>query len=635
MALLNLITKPEDLKKLKIEEIERLAHEIRQKIIKVVSKNGGHLASNLGTVELSLALHYVFNSPRDDIIWDVGHQTYTHKILTGRLDRFNTIRKFKGLSGFQKFSESEYDSFTTGHSGTSISAALGIAFAKEYKKDNSKVIAVIGDGSMTSGLSFEGLNLVNETSRKLIVILNDNKMSISKNVGALSEFFRRKISIEKYMDMKKGIEKLIKQIKLLKNDIFKLNENEDAFINRYVTLGMYFSVFNLCYIGPIQGHKICSLVEILNKIKSINKPVLLHILTKKGKGYLPAENDPVRFHGCDSFNIEDGKKITPISKETYGDIFGKTLIKLAAKDKRIVVITPAMKNGTSLSEFSKIYPNRFFDVGISEQHSVTFSAGLAVKGLKPIVAVYSSFLQRAYDQVIHDVCIEKLPVIFAIDRGGLVGEDGPTHHGIFDLSYLRAIPNIIVMSPKDEIELQRMMATAVNLDVPVAIRYPKGQNLNFKPLLDNPSPIDIGKAEVLYEGNDIIIFAIGATTYHALEARKKLLHKNIYATVVNSRFVKPLDQKLIKSLAAKIPYIITVEDNVLNGGFGSAVAEALVDSNIEPVHFKRLGIDDIFVEHGDQKSLYQAHGIDSNGIENAAKCLLLGGKNYSNALDFS
>jgi 1-deoxy-D-xylulose-5-phosphate synthase len=624
LSLLEQINSPDDLKKLSRNDLPVLAKEIRKVIVEVVSKTGGHLASSLGSVELAIAIHYVFDTPNDKLIWDVGHQTYAHKLLTGRRDQFHSLRQYKGISGFTRMQESPYDTFSTGHSSTSISAGLGVAHAKHLKKEKSKVIAVIGDGSMTAGIAFEGLNQAGDRFKdtQFIVILNDNDMSISRNVGALSSFLSRKFSSKRLQDARKDFGDFLKSLPKIGDDIYQLAKRTEESFKTFTTPGMLFEAFDFEYFGPINGHRLNHLIDILKNVKYLNEPVLLHVTTQKGKGYPPAEKNPVYFHGCGCFEIESGQCIEPKnSVATYTEVFGQSMVQLAQDDKRIVAVTAAMPEGTGLGEFARRYPDRFFDVGIAEQHGVTFAAGLATEGMKPVFAIYSTFLQRAYDQVLHDVCLERLPVIFAIDRGGIVGEDGSTHHGLFDLSFLRSLPNMVVMAPGDENELCRMLATALNHDGPIAFRYPRGTATGV-PLDDKISPLPIGKGKILEEGEDILILPIGRPVGDALEARKILLKQGISATVVNCRFVKPLDVELICALSEKIPRIITVEDNVRQGGFGSAVLETLSENAITGVQMERIGIADVFVEHGPQKVLRSEYGIDVPDIVKAARRLM-------------
>ena len=626
MSLLETINSPADLKKLAKKDLPILADEIRQVIIDVVSKNGGHLASSLGAVELAIAIHYVFDTPRDKLIWDVGHQAYAHKLLTGRRDQFHTLRQHRGIAGFTRLGESPYDTLSTGHSSTSISASLGIAHAKYLKKENSKVIAVIGDGSMTAGIAYEGLNQAGDKfkDRELIVILNDNDMSISRNVGALSSFLSRTFSAKRLQDARKELGEFLKSLPKFGDDIYQFAKRTEESFKAFTTPGMLFEAFNFEYFGPINGHKLNHLIDILNNIKYLKEPVLLHVTTQKGKGYAPAEKNPVYFHGCGCFDVETGTCIDPVNPvPTYTEVFGRALVELAEKDQRIVAVTAAMPEGTGLAKFAEIFPDRFFDVGIAEQHGVTFAAGMATEGLKPVVAIYSTFLQRAYDQVLHDVCLDRLPVIFAVDRSGIVGEDGSTHHGLFDLSYLRSLPNMVVMAPSDENELRRMLVTALLHDGPIAFRYPRGAATGV-PMEKTSRPLSLGKAKVLTAGDDILILAIGRPVNDALEAYATLKQQGIFATVVNCRFVKPLDVDLICSQARDIPHIITIEENVRQGGFGSAVLEALNDEGISGVRVERIGVADTFVDHGPQQQLRSLYGIDAPAIVKAAKRLIDG-----------
>ena len=623
MAIIDRINLPADIKKLSRDELVKLSGEIRKLIVNVVSKNGGHLASSLGAVELAIALHYVFDTPKDQIVWDVGHQAYAHKILTGRRKKFHNLRQFEGLSGFTKKSESPYDAFTTGHSSTSISAGLGIASALRLKKSDSKVVVVIGDGSMTAGLAYEGLNQTGGIHKDLIVILNDNDMSISQNVGALSSFLSRTLSAKSLQNFRKNIGEFLRSLPGIGTDVYQLAKRSEESFKTFVTPGMLFEAFDFEYFGPINGHKIHHLIDILNNVKELNEPVLLHVRTQKGKGYSPAEKNPVYFHGVSAFEVETGNSVKKKSNiPTYTQVFGNHMVEFAKKDESIVAVTAAMPEGTGLTEFCEKYPDRFFDVGIAEQHGVTFAAGLASQGMKPVVAIYSTFLQRAYDQILHDVCIESLPVKFAVDRGGIVGEDGPTHHGLFDFSYLRHLPNMIVMAPKDENELAQMLLTALEYDKgPIAFRYPRGSGVGV--FIDAPvTPLAIGKAEKLTTGNDVVILAIGSTVFESMAAQKILEEQSIHATVVNCRFVKPLDSELIGGLVNAIPYVVTVEENVRQGGFGSAVLECLSDLGIQGYRMKRVGILDRFVAHGNQSFLRKKYGLTAEHIAAAVKQLI-------------
>ncbi len=624
MKYLDQINSPQDLKRMKRSDLPKLAREIRKAIIETVSRTGGHLAPSLGVVELTIALLYVFDPPNDKIIWDVGHQAYAYKLLTGRKERFHSLRQHGGLSGFTRMSESPYDAFSTGHASTSISAGLGIAFGRCLKKDNGKIIAVIGDGSMTGGLAYEGLNQTGDLQKGLIVILNDNEMSIARNVGVLSSFLSRKLSAKHFLTLREELKDFLKSLPRFGDDVYNLAKRTEESFKAFVTPGMLFEAFNFNYFGPIKGHRLDHLIDTLQNVREISKPVLFHVTTTKGKGYPPAEQNPTYFHGVGLFEIETGNGISAKEKPpTYTEMFGKTLIELARKNEKIVAVTAAMPEGTGLSAFSEVFPERFVDVGIAEQHAVTFAAGLATEGLRPVVAIYSTFLQRAYDQILHDVCLEGHPVVFAMDRGGIVGEDGPTHHGLFDLSYLRGLPNMVVMAPKDENELRHMLSTAVTHPGPIAFRYPRGSGVGV-PIEEEMQMLPIGKAEVLTTGTDAVILGIGATVMVAVEAGKQLEDQGISATVVNCRFLKPLDDTLITRLATEIPYVLTVEENVLQGGFGSAVLECLADAGITTERFVRLGIPDTFVEHGSQKILRKKYGIDAASIVKSIKDMVRG-----------
>jgi 1-deoxy-D-xylulose-5-phosphate synthase len=615
---LDTVNNPQELKKLPPELLPQLAQEIRARIISTVSHTGGHLAPSLGVVELTIALHYVFDSPRDKIIWDVGHQAYAHKLLTGRQDRFHTLRQYGGISGFPKRSESPHDAFDTGHSSTSISAALGMAAGRCLKKERHRVIAVIGDGSMTAGMAFEGLNNAGDLNKNLIVVLNDNGMSIAPNVGALSSFLSRKLTRPTMVFLKKQVENLLRSFPGIGGDLVAWAKRGEESFKTFFTPGMLFEALKFNYLGPVKGHRLDHLIETFNNIKNLNGPILVHVLTTKGKGYEPAETDPTGFHGLGKFDPDTGEPRKSLSEvPSYTEVFGDTLVRLAREDARIVAITAAMPDGTGLVDFREQFKDRFFDVGICEQHAVTFAGGLALEGLRPVVAVYSTFLQRAYDQVLHDVCLQNLPVVFAMDRGGVVGEDGETHQGLFDLSYLRHLPNLVLMAPKDENELRHMLYTAVHHPGPIAIRYPRGQGVGaaFSSTLQK---IPLGQAEVLKEGDDLLILALGASVYPALDAAAQLDQQGLKATVVNARFVKPLDENLILTLAARIGRVLTVEENVVAGGFGSAVLELLADKGLTEVAVKRLGIPDVFVEHGSPAILRQKYGLDAAGILESA-----------------
>ncbi|MBI5328968.1 MAG: 1-deoxy-D-xylulose-5-phosphate synthase [Deltaproteobacteria bacterium] len=613
--LLDTINNPDALKKLPAEKLPALAHEIREEIVNGISKTGGHLASSLGAVDIAVAIHYVFNTPDDKVVWDVGHQAYAHKILTERREAFKTIRQLGGISGFPKPSESIYDAFGVGHSSTSISAAMGMVVARDLNHENYNVIAIIGDGSLTAGLAFEGLNQAGHLKKDIIVVLNDNEMSISQNVGALSSFLSRKITGRLATRLKKEAEGFFISIPRIGSRLVSFAKRAEDSLIALLTPGMLFEGLGFHYIGPIDGHDIEELISTLSDAKELKGPILIHVLTKKGKGYLPAEQEPILFHGIGPFEKETGKPIKPKKQtSTYTEVFGKILVELAERDKRIVAITAAMPEGTGLDEFAKRFPDRFFDVGIAEQHAITFAAGLSKQGFIPVVAIYSTFLQRAYDEILHDICLQNLPIVLAIDRGGIVGADGATHHGLFDLSYLRHIPNIIIMAPKDEDELRHMLKTAVECGKPAAIRYPRGEGYALdisKPL----KTIPMGRAEILMDGNDAVILAIGSTVYPATEAALRLENSGIKITVVNSRFVKPLDEELILSLVRKTAKIITIEENSLQGGFGSAVLELLEANSVTDCKVKRVGAADEFIEHGSQKELRKLLGLDADGIE--------------------
>jgi 1-deoxy-D-xylulose-5-phosphate synthase len=617
---LDQIESPFDVKKLDPEELERLCSELREEILSTVSKNGGHLASNLGVVELTVALHYVFDFSRDKVIWDVGHQSYSHKILTGRKDRFHTLRQYEGISGFPKRDESPYDAFDSGHSGTSISSALGMAEARRLKGEEGKMIALIGDGSMTAGLSFEGLNQSGHIDQDLIVILNDNEMSISPNVGALSSYLNRLMTGQFVNRFREDIKAFLETLPRIGKSALRLAKQAEESLKGLLMPGLLFEELGMKYIGPIDGHRLDYLIETFQNVKKLRGPILIHVITKKGKGYPPAEINPAQYHSIPPFNIETGepKQGSIPNPPTYTQVFGETLCRLADEDKHLIAITAAMQSGTGLERFSKEFPDRFYDIGIAEQHAVTFAAGLALEGMKPVVAIYSTFLQRAYDQILQDVGLQNLPVVFALDRGGIVGEDGPTHQGLFDFSYLRHIPNLVIMVPKDEEELQQMMKTAMECPSPVAFRYPrgKGEGVKRNPVLRS---IEIGKGEVLREGRDMLILAIGTTVYPSIRAAERLEASGIDAAVINTRFLKPLDGDLIGEWAEKIGKILTVEENVLQGGFGSAVLELLQERGLFSIHVKRLGIPDLFVEHGPPAVLRAKYGIDEDGIYRTVK----------------
>jgi len=606
--LLDKINCPADLKKLTMKQLEQLSDEIRQEIVSVVTINGGHLASSLGVVELTIALHRVFNSPVDKIIWDVGHQAYAHKLLTGRKELFNTLRQYGGLSGFTSRDESPHDPFGTGHASTSISAAMGIAKARDLAGEDYHVVAVIGDGAATGGMALEAFNNMLHLGSQLIVILNDNGMSISPTVGALSRIFTRFRFDKRYYHASERSKKILGFLPL-GNKLWQLGEQFKSSIKSFIMPTTIWEEFGMAYMGPIDGHNIRDLETALTQARDYShKPTLIHISTTKGKGYTPAEGNAVYFHGV-SPKCKPQEKVIP----TYSEVFSQTMLQLARQEPKLVIITPAMPEGNCLSIVQKEFPDRVFDVGICEQHAVTFAAGLATQGYIPVVAIYSTFLQRSFDQIIHDVCLQDLHVVFAIDRGGIVGDDGKTHQGIFDLSYLSLIPNLVVSAPKDENELQHLLYTATRTKHPMAIRYPRSSGTGVH--MDASFKfIPVGTGEVLRSGNDVAIIAVGASVPPAIEAAGQLLLKGIEATVINSRFIKPLDSEIIVDTARRIKHIVTVEENVLIGGFGSSVESLLQEGGLTDVKVKAIGIPDKYVEHGTPSILRAKYGLDSNGI---------------------
>jgi 1-deoxy-D-xylulose-5-phosphate synthase len=604
---------PDDLKELSIDELEELAREIRERIISVVSVNGGHLASSLGAVEIILSLHYVFNCPRDKIIWDVGHQTYAHKIITGRNKDFETLRKEGGLGGFPRIEESEYDCFGTGHASTAISAALGMACARDLRGGNKKVIAYIGDGSLTGGLCYEALNNAGHRARNLIVVLNDNEMSISRNVGAISVYLNKIISSQVYNRVRNDMQLIIKRIPAVGKRIFDTARRLEESLKNLVAPGMLFEELGFRYFGPVEGHNIRDLIRILMRLRDIEQPVILHVLTRKGKGYVHAEQHPEYFHGTSPFDIKTGKPIVESEKQTFTNVFGKTVIELAREDPAVCAITAAMSFGTGLDAFAEEFPGRFFDVGIAEQHAVTFAAGLSISGLKPVVAVYATFLQRAYDQIIHDVCLQKLPVVFAVDRSGIVGADGATHSGQFIISSLRLIPNLILMEPADADELRAMLRHALQCGMPSAVIYPKESAEPFqKP--EGAGALASGTGLVLRSGSDVSLIAIGPMVRVALEVAGILAKGGREAAVINARFIKPLDEKMIIKAARESGRVVTLEENSLRGGFGSAVLELFSRRDISGVRVLCIGIGDEYVEQGARKDIAKALGLDADSI---------------------
>jgi 1-deoxy-D-xylulose-5-phosphate synthase len=631
VSLLKKLHSPAELKRLSVKELEVLAGEIREKIIDTVSKTGGHLASSLGVVELSIALHRVLNTPSDKIVWDVGHQAYAHKLLTGRLERFDTLRQLGGISGFPKRDESPYDAFDVGHSSTSISAALGMAAARDCSGGDEKMVAVIGDGSLTGGMAFEALNQAGDQNKNLIVILNDNEMSISPNVGALSSLINRKMTSELVVRLKKEAENFLSHVPRIGKDLLKVARKAEESLKGFFTPGMLFEAFGFDYVGPLNGHRLETLIPALENVTHLEGPVLVHVLTRKGKGFEPAEKHPSQFHGVGPFDKETGKvRASKGGPSSFTGVFGSTLAAMAEKDERIVAITAAMLEGTGLKNFSKRFPQRFFDVGIAEQHAVTFAAGLACQGMRPVVALYSTFLQRAYDNVVHDVALQRLPVTFAIDRGGLVGADGPTHHGVFDYSYLRHIPNMVVIAPRDEVELQRAMLTGTLHDGPLAYRYPRGKSLGLT-LPDSVEPLSIGKGSKLRDGDDAVIFALGVVCHEALMAADMLSGEGVSVGVVDPCFLKPLDRELLVSEAKRTGTVITVEENVRQGGFGSAVLEMLADEGVS-ARILRIGLPDRFIEQGTQQQLYARYGLDAEGVAASVRNFLNGDRSSASSV---
>ncbi len=602
------INTPQDLKNLNVRELDILANEIRKFLVKSVSKTGGHLAPNLGVVELTLALHHTFESPKDKLVWDVGHQAYVHKIITGRRDSFHTLKQYKGLSGFPKRKESIHDIFETGHSSTSISAAVGLAMSRDIKKEKHAVIAVIGDGALTGGMAFEALNHLGNTKTNMIVVLNDNEMSIDKNVGSVSNYLFKLRTNRAYKKIKDEFENFTNFIPKIGNKMYKTADRFKDSLKYFMIPGAFFEEMGIKYFGPIDGHNVEELIHTFENIKKVEGPVLVHVITKKGKGYKFAENHPEQYHGVSPFKVEEG--VGKNNKITYSSTAGEKLTQLAKEDERVVAITAAMPSGTGLNTFKKEYPDRFFDVGIAEGHAVTFGAGLAANGLKPYFAVYSTFLQRGYDQILHDVAIQNLPVTFLIDRAGLVGEDGETHHGVFDLSYLNMIPNLTIMAPKDKMELEKMMDYSIKAKGPIAIRYPRGEakNLNTEKEEGN-----ILKWEILNKGETVAIIAIGGMVKHALKAMEILKEKGINPTVINGRCLKPMDEEIITSLSKEYKYIFTVEDNVLAGGFGTKINLSLTNLNFQG-KIINIALPDCFIEHGKVELLYEQYGLSPEKI---------------------
>jgi 1-deoxy-D-xylulose-5-phosphate synthase len=622
--ILTRINSPADLKDLTSDELEQLAEELRAFIVESVSKTGGHLAPSLGVVELTVALHYVFDVPRDKIVWDVGHQAYGHKILTGRRERFDTLRQLGGISGFPKRSESEYDAYGVGHASTSISSALGMAVARDRNGDDFYVVAVIGDGALSGGCALEGLNVAgHREDTDFIVILNDNEMSIAPSVGAIADYLARVITFSPYDKFRSDIQELVKSIPAWGMSIFGAARRLEESIKNLLTPGMLFEQLGFRYVGPVKGHDLPTLVRTLEGVKKLNGPVLLHVLTRKGKGYVHAENDATTYHGHPPFDVATGKPRKKAATKPYTRVFAETLVELADEDESIVAITAAMPEGTGLSLFRERFPERFFDVGIAEQTAVLLAAGMACEGLRPVCAVYSTFLQRAYDQVNHDVCLQELPVTFALDRGGVVGDDGPTHHGTFDMAYMRHLPHMVVSAAKDEAELAQLLYSAVYYDRgPWSVRYPRGTGVGVATGGERRK-IEPGAAELLREGDGVLLLPIGRLVYPALEAAELLAKEGVEAAVINARFVKPLDEELILEWGRRCGAVVTAEDGCLAGGFGSAVAELLVDRRLgREVKLLRLGYPDEYVEHGTPQELLDKYSLNPAGISAAASTLL-------------
>ena len=608
---LEMIRQANDIKKLNDEQLKLLAEEIRQFLIEKISRTGGHLASNLGVVELTMALHLTLDFPEDKLIWDVGHQSYTHKLLTGRRDGFDQLRKYGGMSGFPKRKESDCDAFDTGHSSTSISAGLGYVAARELKGENHNVISVIGDGSLTGGMAYEALNNASRLKSNFIIVLNDNNMSISENVGGMSRYLNGLRTAQAYTDIKKGVEDTLKKIPRKGDRIVSQLRKTKSGLKQLIVPGMFFEDMDITYLGPVDGHDIRKLVKVLNEAKRVDHAVLVHVITKKGKGYPPAEENPAKFHGTGPFDIETGEPKDVSSTDSYTQVFSKVLTDIARKDDKVVAITAAMADGTGLSTFARHFPNRFFDVGIAEEHAMTFAAGLAAGGMKPVFAVYSSFLQRAYDQTLHDVCLQNLPVVIAVDRAGLVGSDGETHQGVFDLSFLSTIPNMTVISPKNRWEMADMLRFAVDFPYPIAIRYPRGSA--YEGMKNFRAPVEYGKSELLYEEEDIAVIFVGHMAELADRVRRKLKKTGYSCSLVNARFVKPLDKEMLEYLAKDHSLFVTIEENVLTGGFGEQVTDYVSSARLN-VHVRTIGISDDYVEHGNVEILRKEVGLDCDTI---------------------
>ncbi|MDH3503223.1 MAG: 1-deoxy-D-xylulose-5-phosphate synthase [Nitrospirota bacterium] len=620
MSLLKRIESPADLKKLSRDQFPELCQEIRELIIEVISHVGGHLASNLGVVELTVALHYLLNAPDDKIVWDTGNQAYTHKLLTGRREQFHTVRQFGGISGFCKREESIYDTFNAGHAGTGVSAAVGFVEAREQLGKSNKVVCVVGDGALTAGMTLEGLQHAGDMGRDCVVILNDNQMSISRNVGAISAYLNRTFTGEFYTRLREETSQLLETIPQIGEPVKRMAIRAEELAKGFLLPGLLFEELGFRYVGPIDGHNFEHLLPTLENVLKLKGPTLLHVITKKGLGFQPAMKNPVWFHACSPFDAKTGQPMKKPGHPSYSSVAAKTLIRQAKKDNRVVVITAAMCEGTGMSEFEKEFPSRLIDVGIAEQHAVTYAAGLAADNMRPVICMYSTFLQRAYDQVVHDVATQNLPVTFCIDRGGLVAEDGTTHHGAFDFAFLRHVPNMVIMAPKDENELQHMVQTGLVHDGPVAVRYPRGSSLGV-PLDSEPIPLSIGQGELLSDGRDVAIIAIGVMVSEAMKAAERLQEEGVSVAVINARFVKPLDKNLIREIAKKVKCFITVEEGCRMGGFGSAVLEFLSEEECWGMPTKVLGLPDWYIEQGPQDLLREKYGLTADGIYDQAKAL--------------
>jgi 1-deoxy-D-xylulose-5-phosphate synthase len=614
---LDKIKGPDDVKKLSSKELSKLATEIRKLILTTVSNTGGHLSPNLGVVEITLALNYVFNPPMDKIIWDVGHQCYAHKILTGRKEKFHTLRQFNGLYGFPSREESEYDVYNTGHASTALSAAMGLAVARDKMDKDHEVIAVVGDGSLTGGMAWEALNQIGHHREKVIIVLNYNEMSISPNVGAMSKYLSYLVSGQHYLRIKDHVKSILKNIPAVGKPMIKVARAVEEAFKKVFFPGLVFEELGIRYIGPVQGHSLGSLIEVFQDAKSHSGPVLIHCVTKKGRGYAPAQSNPSKFHSSSPFDVETGKPINTDKRPTYSSVFGKTMLDIAEKDNKVVAITAAMPEGTGLKPFGEKYPDRFFDVGIAEQHAVDFATGLALEGYKPYVAIYSTFLQRAYDQLYHDVCLMDIPVVFALDRAGIVPDDGPTHQGINDIAYLGHLPNMIVMAPKDENELQQMLHSALSYNHPAAIRFPKGKAYGIA-MDKSPEEIPLGKSEVIKKGKDLLL-ALGSMVYPCLEAAERLEKEGISLAVVNARFAKPLDEKLILEMVRPDSVVITAEEAVSSGGFGSIARSFLDTYEMFDIRFKSIGIPVEIYPLGKSEQIKKLYGLDVDGLVKSIK----------------